>query len=279
MNSSFRRSERNHSSSRAYEFGDTIINNTTDYTTNNNQEEFFKNSTHDDTDLLNIASINNNLSSSSNKNIENDEHINNNNRNMYNNNNNLIDLSDQTSLYNVDDNVLFKKIPSTIVSIIKPTDPFKDATYVIRNNIGMTKVVTIYQIELNNIPRDITFSIPSASASLYSIDISYISNYTKRSSISSQSQEIINKFKQDLKQSKQALQDIERTKTTNNIQQPSYLQIPVARLVDTTYILLPLYLSINYPVMHELLIISTVALLLLIQIVIIRHLIILTHHN
>ena len=51
---------------------------------------------------------------------------------MYNNNNNLIDLSDQTSLYNVDDNVLLKKIPSTIVSIIKPTDPFEDATYVIR---------------------------------------------------------------------------------------------------------------------------------------------------
>ena len=89
MNSSFRRLERNHSSSRSYNLGDTIFNNTTDYTTNNNQEESSKNTTYDDADLLNIASINNNISSSSNKNVENDEHINNNNSNMSNNNNNM----------------------------------------------------------------------------------------------------------------------------------------------------------------------------------------------
>ena len=91
--------------------------------------------------------------------------------------------------------MLFKNTPATITNIIKPDDPFEDNSYLIKNNTGMTKVVIMNQIHMNNIPRYIAFSTPSASASLHSTDVSYKSNYTKWSTLSSQSLEIINKVK------------------------------------------------------------------------------------
>ena len=188
MNSSFRQSEGKHSSSRAYNLGDEVVN-----TTNNTKGESIKYILHN-VDLLNIASINTTTSSSSQVHVENPTNISTDN-NTGNNNENLIDLSDQSPFYKIDDNVLFKNTPATITDIIKPDDPFEDNSYLIKNNAEMTKVVIMNQIHMNNIPRDIAFSTPSASVSLHSTDVSYKSNYTKRSTLSSQSLEIINKVK------------------------------------------------------------------------------------
>ena len=65
MNSSFRRSEGKHSSSRAYDLGDEVVN-----TTNNTKGESIKYTLHN-VDLLNIASINTTTSSLSQVHVEN----------------------------------------------------------------------------------------------------------------------------------------------------------------------------------------------------------------
>ena len=99
----------------------------------------------------------------------------------------------------------------------------------------MTKVVIMNQIHMNNIPRDIAFSTPSASVSLHSTDVSYKSNYTKRSTLSSQSLEIINKVKYYLQISNQVLKDIETSKyNNNNTKQSIGLHIPIAQPVNNT---------------------------------------------
>ena len=76
----------------------------------------------------------------------------------------------------------------------------------------MTKIVTVDQIQIINIPRDIAFQIPSASVFLQSTEVSYKSNYTKRLTISSHSIEIINKLKEDLHNNKETLQAIKTFK-------------------------------------------------------------------
>ena len=60
----------------------------------------------------------------------------------------------------------------------------------------MSKAVTVDQIQINNIPRNIAFI--SVSASLQSTEVSCKLKFTKRSTISSQSLEIINKLNNDL---------------------------------------------------------------------------------
>ena len=125
MNSSFRRSERNHPSSQAYDLGDEVVN-----TTNNTERESTKSTAHD-VDLLNIVSMNTTTSSSSQVHVENHTNISTDN-NTGNNNENLINLSDQTPFYKIDDNVLFKNTPATITDIIKPDDPFEDNSYLIK---------------------------------------------------------------------------------------------------------------------------------------------------
>ena len=125
MNSSFWQSEEKHSSSRAYDLGDEVVN-----TTNNTKGESIKYILHN-VDLLNIASINTTTSSSSQVHVENPTNISTDN-NTGNNNENLINLSDQTPFYKIDDNVLFKNTPATITDIIKPDDPFEDNSYLIK---------------------------------------------------------------------------------------------------------------------------------------------------
>ena len=125
MNSSFRRSERNHPSSQAYDLGDEVVN-----TTNNTEGESTKNTSYD-VDLLNIVSMNITTSSSSQVHVENPTNTSTDN-NTGNNNENLINLSDQTPFYKIDDNVLFKNTPATITDIIKPDDPFEDNSYLIK---------------------------------------------------------------------------------------------------------------------------------------------------
>ena len=125
MNSSFRQSEEKHSSSRAYDLGDEVVN-----TTNNTKGESIKYILHN-VDLLNIASINTTTSSSSQVHVENPTNTSTDN-NTGNNNENLINLSDQTPFYKIDDNVLFKNTPATITDIIKPDDPFEDNSYLIK---------------------------------------------------------------------------------------------------------------------------------------------------
>ena len=215
---------------RAYDLGDTILNAISN-TSNNTEDESVKYTSHDDADLLNITSINNNIVSSIHNNIENNNHTSINNSTI-DTDDNLIDLSEQSPIYNIDDKVLFKNNSATITNIIKPEDPFQDDVYVIKNNTGMIKVVTIDQTQINNVPQDIVLSTPSASASLQSTDVSYRSIYTKRSMISFHSLEIINRLTYDLEQSKKHLHDIKSSKIeNNNIKQPIIIQIPVAQLV------------------------------------------------
>ena len=99
------------------------------------------------------------------------------------------------------------------------------------------------KIHMNNIPLDIAFSTASLSASLQSTYVSYKSNYTKWSTISSQSFEIISKLKYDLRISKQTLKDIEISKhNNNNTKQHIGLHIPIEQPVNNTLIRLLLFL-------------------------------------
>ena len=95
------------------------------------------------------------------------------------------------------------------------------------------KTVMVDQIQINNIPRNIAF--PSASASLQSTEVSCKSNFTKRSTISSQSLEIINKLKNNLHRSNQALKAIKISSKTNNVNTSSYLKVPIAQPINNLY--------------------------------------------
>ena len=91
----------------------------------------------------------------------------------------MIDLSDQSPFFQLNDYILFKNTPATITNIIRPEDSFEDDTFVIQNSIGMTKEATVDQIQINNIPRDIVFQTSPTSASLQSTEVSYKSNNNK----------------------------------------------------------------------------------------------------
>ena len=97
----------------------------------------------------------------------------------------------------------------------------------------MSKAVTVDQIQINNIPRNIAFI--SVSASLQSTEVSCKLKFTKRSTISSQSLEIINKLNNDLHKSKQALQAIRISTKSNNVDTPSYPTIPIAQSINNIY--------------------------------------------
>ena len=169
MNTSNRRSER---------LADKSIMDTVFDTTNNTEEESVKYASHTDADLLDLDNNKKYIVSSrcSKQSTSN---------NANNDSNNLIDILDQSPAFKVNDYVIFKNSPAIITNIISPDDPFEDDTFVITNNTGISKTVTIDQIQMNNIPWDIVFQIPSVSASLQSTEVSCKSNYTKRSTISS----------------------------------------------------------------------------------------------
>ena len=192
-------------------------------TTNNIERESIQYSLQADADLLNINNTINTVSSFQHNTLST-------NNNTHHDSNNLIDFSNQSPAFQLYDYVLFKNNPASITNIIRPDDPFKDDTFVITNNTGMSKTVTVDQIQLNNIPRNIVF--PSPSTSLQSTEVICKSNFTKKSTVSSQSLEIINKLKLDLHKSNHALKTIKISSKTNNTDTSSYPKFPIAQPIN-----------------------------------------------
>ena len=107
--------------------------------THNTEGESVKSSSQIDPDLLNI---NNNT-----KNVVSSRHITpSTSKNTHNDSNNLIDLSDQFPAFKLHEYVPFQNTPATITNIVRPDESLKDDTFIITNNTGVSKTVTVDQI-------------------------------------------------------------------------------------------------------------------------------------